>query len=69
MSFAVFNTYEEADAYNNAVHDILSENPLYIADKWAYIFEHQGKFYVDTHESVLAENVVPQIPNLNNDGL
>ena len=68
MSYAVFNTEAEAEAYNDAVHAILSQNELYIADMWAYVFPFEGKYYIDVHPSVPAEVVVSEIPNFNNNG-
>ncbi len=65
MSYAVFNTELEAESYNDAVHSLLAQNQLYIAERWAYVYPHEGKFYIDFHPLVTAEETVSEIPNFN----
>jgi hypothetical protein len=63
-----FNTFDEAQAYADAVHAELSKNPRYIAERWSDVFEIQGKYGVYSHPCVEPSGNIDFVPLTENSG-
>ena len=64
MSYAAFPTQTEAQAYADAVHDALLDNPAYIAERWSVPVHVSETWYVDAHAIIPAANIVPSLPSV-----
>ncbi len=64
MSYAAFPTQTEAQAYADAVHDALLDNQAYIAERWSVPVHISGTWYVDAHDLIPADTIVPSLPSV-----
>jgi aspartate/methionine/tyrosine aminotransferase len=64
VSFARFQTEQEAQNYADAVQAELRKNRKYIAPRWSDVYTGtDGAFYVYANASVEAEETVSEIPS------
>lgn len=65
MSYAKFNTSEQAQNYADKVQEILSADSSYIAESWSVPVQRETSWYVDYFDGVeTSAEIVADLPPL-----